>query len=51
MIDRGTIWFYGPAEQFQNGKIGFANSRVDSAGPSEKNGVFGAARSEAINRE
>jgi ABC-2 type transport system ATP-binding protein len=51
MIDRGTIWFHGPAEQFQNGKTGFANSQVDSAGPSGKNGVFGAARSEAINRE
>jgi ABC-2 type transport system ATP-binding protein len=51
MIDRGTIWFYGPAERFQDGQLDSAQSLSKAANPGDNSSVFGVARSEALNSE
>jgi ABC-2 type transport system ATP-binding protein len=51
MIDKGTIWFYGSAEDFQNGKAGSAGGLPQAGSFNGKPNAFGPAPFEAIRGE
>jgi ABC-2 type transport system ATP-binding protein len=51
MIDEGKMWFYGSAEDFQNGKMGQGGGLSDPSSSSGKRRAFGPACSERMNVE